>query len=130
MITGLIIGVVIGFLFSMPPLGPTYFAIIDKGLKKEFNNAIAIGAGAGFMDMIYILISFGGVSFISAILPQSVDDFFISNEEILKFYLGAIGCIIVILYGIKIMRGKKEPNENILNDEETKLALKKKLENA
>ena len=29
----------------MPPLGPTYFAIIDRALKSEVKNGIAIGIG-------------------------------------------------------------------------------------
>ncbi|HMS65080.1 MAG TPA: LysE family transporter [Ignavibacteria bacterium] len=126
MIIGLVVGLVIGFLYSMPPLGPTYFAIIDRGLKKEFNNAIAIGAGAGFMDMIYILISFGGVSLISSIIPQSVDDFFIANEEKLKYYLGITGCILVILYGLNIMLKKIEPDEVGIKAEQEKLKKAKK----
>ncbi len=106
MITGLVVGFVIGFIFSMPPLGPTYFAIIERGLKKQFNNAVAIGVGAGFMDMIYILIAFGGVAAITSLLPESVNKSFNENENLLKMILAIAGCIVVILYGIKIMRSK------------------------
>ena len=60
----------------MPPLGPTYFAIIDRGLKKQLKNAVAIGIGAGFMDMIYILIAYGGVSLIVSLLPDTAHGFF------------------------------------------------------
>lgn len=96
----------IGFIFSMPPLGPTYFAIIERGLKKQFNNAVAIGVGAGFMDMIYILIAYGGVTAIVSLLPDSLNKSFTENEEMLKMILAIAGCIVVILYGIKIMRTK------------------------
>jgi threonine/homoserine/homoserine lactone efflux protein len=106
LITGFIVGFITGFIFSMPPLGPTYFAIIDRGLKKQLKNAVAIGIGAGFMDMIYILIAYGGVSLIVSLLPDTAHGFFLDNEDLLKTLLAFTGCIVVILYGIKIMRSK------------------------
>ena len=123
MITGFIAGFITGFIFSMPPLGPTYFAIIEKGLKKQPKNAVAIGVGAGFMDMIYILIAYGGVSLLISILPEAAHDFFYSNEDTLKMVLAFAGCIVVIFYGIKIMKTKsnnnsedeKEPDINFSN---------------
>ena len=106
MITGFVVGFAIGFIFSMPPLGPTYFAIIDRALKKQFSNAVAIGAGAAFMDMIYILIAYGGVTAIISLLPDSLIEVFNENEETFKMILAVAGCIVVILYGFKIMRTK------------------------
>lgn len=106
MITGFVVGFAIGFIFSMPPLGPTYFAIIDRALKKQFSNAVAIGVGAAFMDMIYILIAYGGVTAIISLLPDSLIEVFNENEETFKMILAVAGCIVVILYGIKIMRTK------------------------
>jgi len=108
LIIGLIVGVAIGFIFSMPPLGPTYFAIIDRGLKNQVRNGVAIGIGAGFMDMIYILIAYGGVSAIISFLPDSVNQLFLSNEDNIKLFLAFAGCAVVIFYGIKIMRTKSE----------------------
>src|SRR5262245_50242771 len=100
----------------MPPLGPTYFAIIDRGLKKQEKNGIAIGVGAGFMDMIYILIAYGGVTGLISILPKAVDEFFLKNEDLLKFILAFAGCVVVILYGVKIMRTKNtQASMNIEN---------------
>lgn len=108
MITGLVIGIVIGFVFSIPPLGPTYFAIVEKGLRKEVNNAIAIGVGAGIIDMLYILLSYGGVALIVSLLPDSVNGFFLKYEETLKIILAIVGCIFIIFYGIKIMKSKNQ----------------------
>ncbi|MEP7146798.1 MAG: LysE family transporter [bacterium] len=120
MIIGLIVGFAIGFIFSMPPLGPTYFAIIDRGLKNQVRNGVAIGVGAGFMDMIYILIAYGGVSAIISFLPDSVNQLFLSNEDNIKLFLAFAGCVVVIFYGIKIMRTKSEipdPDKNKIKDE-------------
>ena len=106
LITGLIIGFIIGFVLSMPPLGPTNFAIISKGFKNEINEGVAIGTGAGFMDFIYIMVAYGGVSIIRSLLPESVDVFFEKNENSIKIFLTLLGWIIVVFYGFKIMKMK------------------------
>lgn len=106
----------------MPPLGPTYFAVIDRGLKKQLRNGVAIGVGAGFMDMIYILIAYGGVAAIISLLPQSAEEFISSNENNLKMLLALGGAIVVILYGIKIMKTKttKVDRAAVVKDEKFK----------
>ncbi len=112
MIIGFFVGFAIGFLLSMPPLGPTYFAVIERALKLEFKNAVAIGTGAGFMDMVYILIAYGGVTAIASLLPDSLNKYFFENEETFKIILALLGSVFVIIYGIKIMRTKsKFPEE-------------------
>ncbi|MEO8666389.1 MAG: LysE family transporter [Ignavibacteria bacterium] len=120
MIIGLIVGFAIGFIFSMPPLGPTYFAIIDRGLKNQVKNGVAIGIGAGFMDMVYILVAYGGVTALVSILPESLNEFFLANESTIRLVLAFAGCVVVIFYGIKIMRTKSivpDPAKNKVKDE-------------
>ena len=90
----------------MPPLGPTTFSIIAKGFKNEEKEGIAIGVGAAFMDFIYILAAYGGVSIIKTLLPQSVDVFFNTNENTIKLILTFLGCFVVVFYGFKLMRMK------------------------
>jgi threonine/homoserine/homoserine lactone efflux protein len=106
LIIGLIVGFIIGFVISMPPLGPTTFSIIAKGFKNEEKEGIAIGVGAAFMDFIYILAAYGGVTIIKTLLPHSVDVFFDTNEKSLKLILTLLGCFVVVFYGFKIMRMK------------------------
>lgn len=106
MIIGLIVGFIIGFVLSMPPLGPTTFSIMAKGFKNEEKEGIAIGIGAAFMDFIYILAAYGGVSIIKTLLPNSVDVFFNENEKTLKLILTLLGCFVVVFYGFKIMKMK------------------------
>lgn len=106
MILSLLAGLITGFIISIPPLGPTYFAILERGLKKDVRGAVAIGAGAGFMDMIYILIAYGGVTILTNFLPDAVDNFFIDNQRIFSVALTLLGCAVVFIYGIKIMRTK------------------------
>jgi len=90
----------------MPPLGPTTFSIIAKGFKNEEKEGVAIGIGAAFMDFVYILAAYGGVSIIKTLLPHSVDVFFNTNENTIKIILTLLGCFVVVFYGFKIMRMK------------------------
>jgi threonine/homoserine/homoserine lactone efflux protein len=90
----------------MPPVGPTNFAIMTEGFKKKIYDGVAIGVGAGFMDFVYILAAYGGVSAIKSFFPSSVDNFFEVNEKYIKIVLTLIGCIIVIFYGLKIKKTK------------------------
>lgn len=106
MITGLIVGIITGYLLSMPPIGPTNILVMSQGFKNEIKYGVAIGAGAGFMDMIYIIISYGGLALIKGFIPDSVDSFFANNELLFKAIITFVGCFIVILSGLKIMRTK------------------------
>jgi threonine/homoserine/homoserine lactone efflux protein len=116
LLTGLIAGLITGFLLSMPPLGPTNFAIMAKAFKGEKRNGIAIGAGAGFMDMIYVLISYGGFALIIGLIPDTVITFYENNTYIFKLVLTSVGCVVVVFYGFKILRSKLDSeadNRNI-----------------
>jgi len=104
LIIGLVVGVVTGYLLSMPPIGPTNILVMSQGFKNEVKYGVAIGAGAGFMDMIYIIISYGGLALIKGFVPDSVDAFFAVNEKLFKVIITFLGCFIVIVSGLKIMR--------------------------
>lgn len=90
----------------MPPVGPTNILVISQGLRSEIRNGVAVGAGAGFMDMIYIIISYGGYALIKGFIPDSVDTFFSNNEMLFKIILTFVGCVVVGVSGFKLMRTK------------------------
>jgi threonine/homoserine/homoserine lactone efflux protein len=115
--TGLIVGLILGYLLSMPPVGPTNFAIIAKGFKREIKSGVAIGAGAGFTDLFYILVAYGGVSAIYSFIPSSIKLFLELNQIYFKIGITAVGCFIVIFYGIKIMKMKVIDDEGEQIDE-------------
>jgi threonine/homoserine/homoserine lactone efflux protein len=115
LIQGLITGIIVGFIISMPPLGPTYFAIIERALRKELANAVAIGAGAGFLDMVYVLVAFGGVSAIVSLLPYEVDGFFLKNENLIKTIFAVAGCLVVIAYGAKMLMTSRIKPQRVTN---------------
>lgn len=112
MLLSLVVGFLTGYLISIPPIGPTNIAIMSKGLNKEIKSGVAMGAGAGFIDMVYLLIAFGGVTAFLSLLPQSVKTFYMLNQNVLKVILTFIGCGIVVLFGIKIMKTKSVNNSN------------------
>ena len=106
MIIGLVVGLITGYLLSMPPMGPTNILVISQGLRHEIKYGVAVGAGAGFMDMIYIIISYGGYALIKGFVPDSVDLFFSYNELLFKIILTFAGCIVVGVSGYKLMKTK------------------------
>lgn len=95
----------------MPPLGPTNVAVTVKAFKKETDEAIAIGAGAGFVDFFYILVAYGGISLFFSFLPDSFREFFYANQDIFIIAMTFIGCAVVLIYGFKIKKTKIDTGE-------------------
>jgi threonine/homoserine/homoserine lactone efflux protein len=60
-ISAAVIGLVSGFLFSIP-VGPINLAIINEGAKRGFKWGVLIGFGAIAMDIIYCSLAFAGFS--------------------------------------------------------------------
>ncbi|MCX7833246.1 MAG: LysE family transporter [Ignavibacteria bacterium] len=113
----LVIGLFLGFILSMPPIGPTNFAVISKGFKRQIKEGIAIGAGAGFTDFFYILIAYGGLSLIRAFVPVSVENFFNENEISFKIGITAIGCVVVMFFGVRIYKSKVFEEDKEITEE-------------
>ncbi len=106
MLLTFIVGTITGFVVSIPPLGPIAFALISKGIKNEFREGMAIAMGSAFMDFIYAMIAFGGISLVISLLPSSFVEFYSKNFNTLQIILIYSGCVVVIIYGLKIMRSK------------------------
>ena len=106
MLSSIITGVITGFIVSIPPLGPIAFALISKGFKNEIKEGMAIALGSAFMDFVYCIIAFGGISLILSFLPDTAGKFYNDNVSILIIILTYLGCLIVVVYGIKIMKSK------------------------
>ncbi len=106
MIINFIAGILTGFIVSIPPMGPISFAMISKGFKNELKEGEAIALGAAFMDFLYCLIAFGGISLIISFFPAAAEDFYKSNANMIEIALTFAGCAVVIIYGVKIIRSK------------------------
>jgi len=106
MIINLIAGIITGFIVSIPPMGPIAFAMISKGFKNEIKEGKAIAFGAAFMDFLYCLVAFSGITLIVSMFPSVVADFYYRNTYTIEIVLTFSGCAVVILYGIKIIKSK------------------------
>lgn len=106
MILSLIAGFITGYIVSIPPLGPISFALISKGFKQEIKEGMSIALGSAFMDFVYALVAFGGITLIISLLPDSVGKFYNENASMIQIILTYSGCLIVIIYGFKIMKSK------------------------
>src|SRR5262245_14326055 len=106
MILSLVVGIITGYIVSIPPLGPISFALISKGFKQEVKEGMSIASGAAFMDFVYALVAFGGISLLISLLPDSVARFYEANTNTIQIIITYSGCLIVIIYGIRIMKSK------------------------
>lgn len=104
----LIAGIITGFIVSVPPLGPIAFALISKGFRGEQKEGMAITLGSAFMDMVYALIAFGGISLFISLLPISLEELINRNIATIQIVLIYTGCVVVVVYGIRIMKTKMD----------------------
>lgn len=121
LIFNIIAGFITGFIVSIPPMGPIAFAIISKGFKNEIREGKAIAYGAAFMDFFYCLLAFGGIFLIISFFPAVLNKFYENNAFAIEIILTFFGCIVVIIYGIKILRTKITYNK-LETKESAKLA--------
>ncbi len=106
MLITFIAGTITGYVVSIPPLGPIAFALISKGFKNEFKEGMSVAMGSAFMDFIYAMIAFSGISLFISLLPLSVAEFYKMNLDTIQVIFIYTGCFVVIIYGLKIMRSK------------------------
>jgi arginine exporter protein ArgO len=106
MLVTLIAGILTGYIVSIPPLGPIAFALISKGFRGENKEGLAIAFGSAFMDMVYAIAAFGGISLIFVIIPSAATEFYRNNFDSLKIIITYAGCAVVIVYGFRIMKVK------------------------
>ncbi len=79
---GLVFGMILSFM-----VGPVFFALIQTSMENGFKAGLFMALGVSMSDSLYILISYSGISQIS------------ENIQ-LKFYLGLLGALIMIGFGL------------------------------
>lgn len=90
-------------------IGPIFFALIQAGIEQGFRAGIAIGVGVWVSDFLYIAGVYWGVSYVMEWVE--IDGF--------KFYLGVIGGIILIAFGLGTLV-QKLPDPPILDAQKNK----------
>jgi len=115
MIIALILGALIGFLTQVP-VGPINAAVITHGLSERFSRGFAIGVGAAFMDFIYCAAAMFGVSFLN-------------DEPVVNLIFQVAGFIVLIIFGIKSLRTKKDYEEiksaNVIAEQKAKMVVQR-----
>lgn len=102
-----VIGLIAGFIFSMPIAGPISILVTSNALKGRLRYCNLVAIGASFADFVYVLIGVYGIT-----------HFFTDYKGFIPYILGA-GSFFILFIGIKIIRTKFD-SEHI--DEESKIA--------
>lgn len=80
--TGLLSGLVFIVL-----LGPAFFALLQTSVQKGFKKAVLLAVGISLSDILYVYLALMGVASLL-------------EEKQTRMWLGIIGTIILILYGV------------------------------
>ena len=78
--------------------GPVFFLIVQLAVERGFWPASALAAGVWLSDILYISLVFLGLSFVS-------------DNPNFTFYVGLIGGIILILFGLLALFSKPKAGE-------------------
>ncbi|MCD4656903.1 MAG: LysE family translocator [Planctomycetes bacterium] len=98
MITSLIeislVGLITGFIFSVPVTGPIGILTISKTLQGQRSYAVMAATGAAVVDILYCFIAvFGFVKFVKA------------YEDVIPYIL-AVGSVVIVVIAVRIYRTK------------------------
>ncbi|MDP4220438.1 MAG: LysE family transporter [Bacteroidota bacterium] len=96
MIIALLVGIISGWLISMP-IGPTNAAAIARTIQYNFKHGFIVGLGGAAMDIIYC----GGATQINAFLLRS---------PIINLVFQIVGFGLLIFLGIKSFRAEQKPH--------------------
>lgn len=113
LITISIVGLVAGFILSMPIAGPISILITSNALKGRMRYCVLANVGAAFADFIYVFIAVFGLTKLYSLYKPIIP------------YILIVGAIFLIYLGIKIARtqidiehidDKKHINDKIKKD--------------
>jgi threonine/homoserine/homoserine lactone efflux protein len=94
LVTIAIVGLIAGFVFSMPIAGPISILVTSNALKGNFRKCMLITTGASFADFIYVFIAVYGLTRLYTVY-----------KPIIPYLMGA-GGLFIILIGYKIFKTK------------------------
>lgn len=94
LITISIIGLIAGFVFSMPIAGPISILVTSGALKGRLKYCNLLALGSSFADFIYVLVAVYGITHL-----------FTAYKEVIPYIL-ATGSVFLMFVGIKVIRTK------------------------
>ncbi len=94
-------GIQMGLLLAVLA-GPIFFTLLQTGIERGLRAGIAVSIGEVSSDVLYICAAYFGLTW----LMEQVD------QELFKFYVGILGGIILVLFGLSSLFSKPpEPSE-------------------
>lgn len=87
-----IIGLLAGFIFSMPVAGPIGILVTSNSLKGQIRYSNLLAAGASLADFVYIIVAVYGITHLFSAYAPVIP------------YILAVGSIFIIYMGVKIIR--------------------------
>jgi threonine/homoserine/homoserine lactone efflux protein len=112
LITISIIGLIAGFIFSMPIAGPISILITSNALKGRLRYCNLLAIGSSIADFLYVILGVYGITHL-----------FIDYKPVIPYILGA-GSIFIMYIGIKIILTKFDTEhideESILSEKHIK----------
>src|SRR5215216_4044074 len=109
MLTALLVGVVLGFVLSIPP-GPIGIAVIKHAVEGDHKNGAWLAIGAAMMDTLYTL----AAAFASSALMVALSDF-ITSHQIVMVAFQLICIAVLVILGIKYL---KAPTKEMVDSEQ------------
>ncbi|MCX6334302.1 MAG: LysE family transporter [Bacteroidia bacterium] len=94
LITISIIGLVAGFIFSMPIAGPISILVTSNALKGRIKYCNLLAVGSSVADFLYVIFGVYGITHL-----------FAEYKPVIPYILGA-GSVFILFVGIKIIRTK------------------------
>jgi threonine/homoserine/homoserine lactone efflux protein len=94
LITISIIGLIAGFIFSMPVAGPVSIIITSNALKGKLRYCNLLAMGASFADFLYVLVAVYGITHLFTLFSPAIP------------YILCAGSFFIIYIGIRIFRTK------------------------
>lgn len=61
-LTSFLVGVLLGFVGSIPAAGPLLLLVVASALRKERSRALALACGGALAESIWVLLAFGGLT--------------------------------------------------------------------
>jgi threonine/homoserine/homoserine lactone efflux protein len=112
LITISIIGLIAGFIFSMPIAGPISILITSNALKGRLKYCNLLAIGSSIADFLYVILGVYGITHL-----------FTDYKPVVPYILG-VGSVFIMFIGIKIIRTKFDTEhideENILSEKHIK----------
>jgi threonine/homoserine/homoserine lactone efflux protein len=96
LITMSIVGLITGFIFSMPIAGPISILVTSNALKGRIRNSNLIALGASFADFVYVFIAVFGITKLYPFFKPAMP------------YILGLGAIFIIYIGYRVFRSRLE----------------------